>query len=185
MKNTLLSKTRDYAYECHSSTNHLYGNKPYSVHLNMAFNFGFKYRHLINFFSNKIDPIDVLAGIFVHDTIEDTRQTFNDVKKFTNEEVANIAYALTNEKGRTRKERANLKYYCGIRETPGATFVKICDRLANAQYSKDNNSRMFEAYRDEFTDFFNRLYAQEYLPMFFELAKILNISYNNVKLYEL
>ena len=45
----------------------------------------------------------------------------------TNEQcitAAEIVYALTNDKGRTRKERAGEHYYAGIRETPYAPFVK-------------------------------------------------------------
>jgi hypothetical protein len=34
----------------------------------------------------------------VHDVIEDCRETCNDVKKATNEEIAELAYALTNKK---------------------------------------------------------------------------------------
>lgn len=33
--------------------------------------------------------------------------------------------------------------------TPGAVFVKLCDRIANVQYSKLTKSRMFETYKAE------------------------------------
>ena len=39
-------------------------------------------------------------------------------------------YALTNEKGRTRAERAGVKYYEGIRAVPYAPMVKLADRMA-------------------------------------------------------
>ena len=69
--------------------------------------------------------------------------TYNDVKKvagsmLTEEQAlmaTEIVYALTNDKGRSRAERAGEKYYQGIRETPYAPFVKLCDRLANITYS--------------------------------------------------
>ena len=69
-----------------------------------------------------------------------------------------IVYALTNDKGRTRSERAGEKYYQGIRETPYAPFVKLCDRLANVTYScsidsgRDGN-RMREVYKSEMAGF--------------------------------
>ncbi|MBR1412444.1 MAG: hypothetical protein IJ577_04880, partial [Prevotella sp.] len=66
-------------------------------------------------------------------------------------------YALTNEKGRTRAERAGEKYYQGIRETPYAPFVKLCDRLANITYScsgvDGSNLRMKEVYKSEMPHF--------------------------------
>ena len=64
---------------------------------------------------------------------------------------------FTNEKGKNRKERANDKYYEGIRNTPGAVFVKLCDRIANVQYSKMTGSRMFDKYREENDNFVIKL----------------------------
>jgi hypothetical protein len=73
------------------------------------------------------------------------------------QEAADIIYAVSNEKGKNRKERANDKYYEGIRNTPGAVFVKLCDRIANVQYSKMTGSRMFEMYKKENTEFIKEL----------------------------
>jgi len=56
---------------------------------------------------------------------------------------------VTNEKGKNRAERANKRYYDGIVETPGATFVKLCDRFANLRYGKMMKSPMFEKYKKE------------------------------------
>jgi hypothetical protein len=56
------------------------------------------------------------------------------VKNHLDEGAADIIYAVTNDKGKNRKERAGVKYYEGIRKTPGAVFVKLCDRIANVQY---------------------------------------------------
>jgi hypothetical protein len=69
-----------------------------------------------------------------------------------------IVYALTNDKGRTRAERAGENYYKGIRETPYAPFVKLCDRLANVTYSCSIDSgtsgnRMREVYKHEMPHF--------------------------------
>lgn len=47
-----------------------------------------------------------------------------------------------------------------------ATYVKLCDRLANAQYSKDTNSKMLEVYQKENIDFFNGLFPNNNLFMY-------------------
>jgi (p)ppGpp synthase/HD superfamily hydrolase len=75
------------------------------------------------------------------------------VKQHLGQEAADIVYAVTNDKGKNRKERAGERYYLGIRNTPGAVFVKLCDRIANVQYSKMTKSRMFEMYKKENIDF--------------------------------
>jgi (p)ppGpp synthase/HD superfamily hydrolase len=94
-----------------------------------------------------------LLATWGHDLIEDCRVSYNDVKQHLGQEAADIVYAVTNEKGKNRKERGGVKYYEGIRQTPGAVFVKLCDRIANVQYSKMTKSRMFDMYKKEHKDF--------------------------------
>jgi (p)ppGpp synthase/HD superfamily hydrolase len=100
---------------------------------------------------------DVILAAWGHDLIEDTRTSYNDVREVLGHTPAEIIYAVSNEKGKTRKERANDKYYQGIRSTPGAVFVKLCDRIANVQYSKMSGSRMFEMYKKENSNFIQQL----------------------------
>lgn len=143
--NNLLEKSRTLANKYHSETNHTYDDKPYTFHLNTVEDFGQEFIYLIP--SSKAV---VLSACQLHDTIEDCRITLNDLKKEVGKEVAEIVYAVTNEKGRNRAERANSKYYKGIRKTEFATFVKLADRLANVQYSKTQGKEgMFEKYKKE------------------------------------
>ena len=108
-----------------------------------------------------------------HDTIEDVPSyTYNDLlryatkffgeeDKFYAEMVAEIVYACTNEKGKTRAERANDKYYKGIRETGYAPFIKACDRLANIEYATKIHSSMEKAYKKELPDFLKKIEAPD------------------------
>jgi len=154
----------DWCINQHSSTNHMYDTYlPYEFHLRMVHNVGMQFKYLLDdtkdYYSNEpyrgpmqnqITLRDAcLVATWGHDLIEDCRVSYNDVKNHLGQEVADIIYALTNEKGKNRKERANEKYYEGIRNTPGAVFVKLCDRIANVQYSKMTGSRMFEMYGKE------------------------------------
>lgn len=161
---------KDYAVKCHADTNHLYDGKPYFVHLDMVFQCAVKFKGLIPESARD----NVLASCWTHDVIEDCRQTYNDVLKATNETVADLTYVLTNEKGRNRKERENDKYYAGIRATPCATFVKLCDRTANVAYSLMNGSRMYEMYKKENQHFVASLYKEKYKLMFDFLDLTLN-----------
>ena len=152
---------RDYVTKCHTETNHLYDGKPYRVHLDLVVTAMEQFSHLIPVEDREV----VEAACWVHDVIEDCRQTYNDVKDVCGEQVAEIAYALTNEKGKNRKERANDKYYNGIMEVKYAPFVKFCDRIANTQYSKERDRRMFEMYCKENSDFISKIYKPEYDEM--------------------
>lgn len=165
---------RQWCINKHNETNHMYDTYlPYEFHLRMVAHVGEKYKHLLD--GNKeyytgdviVNPeLQVsLRGACTlacwgHDLIEDCRVSYNDVKDALGQEVADIVYAVTNEKGKNRKERANDKYYEGIRNTPGAVFVKLCDRIANVQYSKMTGSRMFEMYKKENINFMIKLGRQ-------------------------
>jgi (p)ppGpp synthase/HD superfamily hydrolase len=154
--------------EQHNNTNHMYDTYlPYEFHLRMVHNVGQQFKHLLDntkdYFTgepwrgpkqNQVTLQDAcLTACWGHDLIEDCRVSYNDVKEHLGQEVADIVYAVTNEKGKNRKERANDKYYEGIRNTSGAVFVKLCDRIANVQYSKMTGSRMFEMYKKENPEF--------------------------------
>jgi hypothetical protein len=123
----------------------------------------YKYGHEVC--CNEEDVLPLFFAAFYHDSIEDARLTYNDVTKIAKEYMndsqaymaAEIVYALTNDKGRTRAERAGEKYYQGIRETPYAPFTKLADRLANITYSSAGNNaanqHMKSVYRKELPHF--------------------------------
>lgn len=156
-----IEEIRSTAWNLHESVGQKYDrNLPYGHHLSMVANAAFTYGHQV--IDNESDILPVVFAAYFHDSIEDARLTYRDVisvaSQFMTEEqsviAAEIVYALTNDKGRTRSERAGEKYYAGIRETPYAPFVKLCDRLANMTYScSSENNHMSEVYESEWPHF--------------------------------
>ena len=165
----MLEKTIAYATACHQKVNHKYDDKDYTFHLNMVYEVAKKFSYLVE----ESERENVYCGCWVHDIIEDARGTYNDVLKNTNATIAELAYALTNEKGKTRSERANNTYYEGIRNTPNATYIKLCDRIANITYSKSQGSTMFENYKKEHSNFIEKLYLPELQDMVNHMEKLL------------
>ena len=166
-------KAMSYAFTAHESVNHRINGAPYSVHLALAGFYGLKFLEIVPIYLRQT----AIDALFLHDTIEDTRKTYNDIKSEFGAGVADIVFACSNEKGRTRKERANLKYYQGIIGTPGAIFVKLCDRLANVKYSKETGSEQFEMYKKENNGFLSSLFpnvmtSKPFNPMILELNKM-------------
>jgi len=153
------SDIRDRAGKIHRDVNQFYGFKPYSYHLNQVA--ACVTRYLSSILSDEEDILPVLFAAYFHDSIEDARLTYNDVRKIASEYMdkeqsflaAEIVYALTNEKGKNRKERANDKYYEGIRTTPYAPLVKACDRLANYSFAKEHSDHMAKCYAKEMDEF--------------------------------
>lgn len=56
--------------------------------------------------------------------------------------------------------------YEDIRTTKYATFVKLCDRIANMRYSYANGSSMYAKYKAEYQHFKEELFCEEYREMF-------------------
>lgn len=150
----------------HKETNHFYdAYLPYEFHLRMVAQVAVDFLPQMDF-KLKFVHAEIQLACFGHDLIEDCRVSYNDCKEQLEEITANIIYAVTNDKGKNRKERAGENYYRGIQNTIGATFVKLCDRIANVQYSKLTKSRMFEMYKKENQQFVQYLYHDNYKIMF-------------------
>ncbi len=162
-----------FAFKAHHDTNHYYDDYlPYDFHLRMVVKAAKDFIYMIP--ENKI--YTVIAACLCHDSIEDARKNFKSVEKETNTDVAEIVRAVTNYgRGRNRDERMPDFIYKDIRETPYATFVKLCDRIANVQYSKMTGSDMFEKYKKEHTHFKAQLYIiGEFEPVWEYLNDIFN-----------
>ncbi len=141
----------------HNDTNHKYGDASYTIHLAQVVDVAYRFIHLIPVESRPY----VIASCWLHDSIEDARMSYNDVKAVTNEKVAEIVRAVTNNgRGRNRKERMPDFIYIEIRDTDCATFVKFCDRIANIEYSGKT-----DMYEKEHPHFKNMLYREDYAIM--------------------
>ena len=160
----VIAVIRETAHAVHAHVNQMYDKQhPYGFHLDMVADGVSRFGYAVCLQEEDIIPL--FFGAYFHDSIEDARLTYNDVmhiaKQWMSDEqalmAAEMVYALTNEKGRTRAERANDKYYQGIRDTPYAPFLKLADRLANFCYSNthsnDSNYHMRQVYRAELPHF--------------------------------
>lgn len=158
-------KFLEIASKYHEDVNQKFDGKPYSIHLSAVLEAALQYSY---YFPDEVnDYLDVITfGACFHDTIEDARLTYNDVLKIASKYISDkdkaimateIVYALTNEKGRNRAERANEKYYEGIRTTPFAAFIKFCDRYANMKYSFTHKTSMAKKYAQELPHFIESL----------------------------
>ena len=164
----VINEIRNDAHALHAGVNHAYDRiRPFGFHLDMVVNWVRTY--IGDVCENEKDLLPIFFAAFYHDSIEDARLSYNDVMKIAqglmDEEQAflatEIVYALTNEKGRNRAERANEKYYEGIRAIPYAPFVKLADRLANTSYAFSKGTadslRMSKVYREELPEFLEAL----------------------------
>lgn len=145
--------------------NQKYNGYPFSLHLKAVLANCSRFRHLLKQDTQTYHL--VLAGCLLHDSIEDARLTYNDVKAFvkpyvhstvglTVDEfctyVAEIVILLTEySRGRTREERHPDSYFTDLRGENLARYVKLCDIGANRMYSLFMNQHdMYMKYVNEF-----------------------------------
>ncbi len=141
---------KTYAKNAHKSVNQTYGGRSYAFHLELAFEVAqFFWYNLFTHFS--LEELEVFKNsLWLHDSVEDTFNNFNSVKEKFGAEVAENVFLVSEEKGRSRKERHNHKYLIGIASSDVASLVKLCDNGANILYSLYSGSSMFNKYKQEF-----------------------------------
>lgn len=185
-----MDKVLENIYKLHDITcNQQYGDKlPYSFHLKAVVAQVRKY-YGIFWVQSKLslpEKSDIFTILMIagagHDLIEDARQTYNDVislctgiSKNNSEIIADIIYCCTEEKGKNRTERHSDKFFLELSQNRLAVFVKLCDIMANALYSKLTDSTMFYKYRSEFSYLKEKLYIKgEYDQLWEDLEQTLS-----------
>ena len=102
---------------------------------------------------HSLEPLspELECAACLHDVLEDTNKSFNDIKERFGVRVAELVYTVTNELGRNRDER-NAKTYPKIKGHQEATMLKLADRIANVEFGSANGG-MVDRYRKEYQKF--------------------------------
>ena len=89
-----------------------------------------------------IPDSEVLAAALLHDTLEDTEITYEDLRRDFGPRVAEIVKLVTKQEETSPEEEAEIDraYLQGIREAkdPGVALVKLSDRLDNVRCMRFN-----------------------------------------------
>jgi (p)ppGpp synthase/HD superfamily hydrolase len=114
----------------------------------------------------------IIAG-YNHDVMEDTGISYNKVKRYFGEEVAEMVYCVTDELGRSRKEKKD-KTLPKTSSNPDAIIVKLADRIANIEHGGK-----IDMYAEEYNEFKTFLYSNtphSAKSMWLHLEKLLKIN---------
>jgi len=179
----LIEKAKGYAFTKHDqpSKAQRYGSQPYSKHLIDVMGVAAKYLYLIR----PQDRENVMCGCALHDTVEDTDTTPNDIKSQFNYVVADLVYRVSNERGLSKKE-IMFKTLPKIWENELAIFIKLSDRIANGTNSKmridAKSETIYNRYLEEYPIFRYALRIKDksgnilYSEMWTELDEIFEYS---------
>lgn len=132
----VVNRAKLLAAELHK--NQKYGTRPYVVHLAAV--------------ARKVEEAggspQQIAAAWLHDSLEDTDITQDELRRQFGDEVADMVWAVTGE-GHNRIYKLD-SVVTKIANTPGADLVKSADRLCNTQACIDDKlDRKTKMYKDE------------------------------------
>lgn len=144
---TIANEARDFALKVHAGQ--LYGEVPYVDHLDY-----------VAYYAELFSGDDLLvAAAYLHDVLEDTGTTYEELLNKFGEDIANLVQAVTSPRAQTRREKvaAALPQIRAAGER--AVFLKLCDRIANVTASEeDGPPEKFLMYKSEQKAFEEALY---------------------------
>jgi guanosine-3',5'-bis(diphosphate) 3'-pyrophosphohydrolase len=120
-----------------------------------------------------------LAAAWLHDAVEDTATTVEQIRNEFGDDVADLVWRLTDEPGKNRKERHHLTHQ-KIRGRPEAVRIKLADRIANVESSIEQRTHLRGMYREEHPAFRRDLYREgEWPEMWAHLDKLNRFTNDN------
>jgi guanosine-3',5'-bis(diphosphate) 3'-pyrophosphohydrolase len=78
-----------------------------------------------------VDDARVIAAALLHDTVEDTETTPDELEARFGAEVAGMVAEVTDDKSLCKAERKQLQVARAAHKSPGAKLVKLADKIAN------------------------------------------------------
>jgi guanosine-3',5'-bis(diphosphate) 3'-pyrophosphohydrolase len=78
-----------------------------------------------------VDDVVVLAAAILHDTIEDTETSAEELKDIFGEEITDIVLEVTDDKSLPKAERKRLQIEHAAHASPKAKLVKLADKICN------------------------------------------------------
>lgn len=141
-----------------------YGTEDYIVHLRAV-------SQVIRRFGYEFSPTELellLEGAYLHDTLEDTATTREELMELFGTYVSDLVYAVSDEQGKTRKER-KAKTYPKIASNSLAIALKLADRIANVESCIATKSSLLDMYKREHDEFKKHLQTGSFQSMWAHL----------------
>ena len=145
----LVEQAKDFAFKAHSSHYFPCGRK-YTSHLETVAELS--RQALLH--DSSLDEGILLSTAYLHDSIEDTAVTHEDIFNFFGQNISNAVSALTKNKHLTKSSQIQHSLQRILRQPKEVWLVKLADRIANLQqtiflHDKKWSGHYKQYYRDE------------------------------------
>ena len=78
-----------------------------------------------------VEDAKVIAAALLHDTVEDTETSIEELEARFGNRVASMVAEVTDDKSLSKEERKRLQIAKSASKSPGAKLVKLADKIAN------------------------------------------------------
>lgn len=85
-----------------------------------------------------VENYDILIASVLHDTIEDTETTKEEITELFGEKVCEMVLELTDDKSLPKAERKQLQIEHAPHLSDGAKQIKLCDKISNIRDVMEN-----------------------------------------------
>lgn len=149
----------------------MWGNEPYWNHLRAVAN---ELTFFLGEFAVSNWLSDLVMAAWLHDILEDTSVTEQDLFELVPSQVIGLVVAVTNAPGANRNER-NHKTYPKIRNFGTlAIALKLADRIVNVRKGVNENSPLLSMYVKEYGHFVTLEHGGELSTMWKMLDDLMN-----------
>jgi guanosine-3',5'-bis(diphosphate) 3'-pyrophosphohydrolase len=106
----------------------------------------------------KVRDVVTLLGALLHDTIEDTATTPDEIREQFGEEVLSVVLEVTDDKSLPKAERKRLQVVSAPHKSPRARQIKLADKISNVtEIANDPPSEWSLERRREYLDWTQRV----------------------------
>ena len=105
-----------------------------------------------------VSDVEVLCAALLHDTVEDTATTHEELAAAFGERIAGIVAEVTDDKALPKAERKRLQIEHAAQLSPAARLVKLADKICNLRDVAERPPRSWDlARRREYFDWAKRV----------------------------
>lgn len=136
----IVDRARAFAEKAHAGQRRKYEDAPYMVHLDRVAGLLREYG---------FDAPPMLAAAYLHDTVEDTATTIEDILEHFGRDVAELVYWLTDAEQGKRRVRKTMSAWRLARAPIEAKLIKLADLADNTPSIVAHAPRFAEVYLAE------------------------------------
>ena len=81
----------------------------------------------------QVEDASIIAAALLHDTIEDTETTEEELHQHFGEQVVAMVLEVTDDKSIVKAERKRLQIVNASHKSPGAALIKLADKISNVR----------------------------------------------------